>query len=409
MTRRLWVASELYYPEDTSTGYFLTRIAEGLAATYQVTVLTARPGYAQRDVQFASREVRNGVAIQRLPSIRASKDRLLNRAVGSALFSLAAFAIALARLRRGDLVLVVTNPPTLPFVILVAARLRGARPVLLVHDVYPDILAATKLISRASLAFRLLDRLFTALLRRFTLIVVLGRDMRDTIAAKLGTRADRVVIIPNWADLDLVTPSDRDANALRASLDCTDKFIVQVSGNFGRTHDLDAILAAAADLRDDDSVRVLLVGQGGRLATIDGALAERGLTNVTVLPRQPRDALSTMLTCSNLTVISYVDDMLGLSVPSRMYNIMAAGVPIAALADQRSELAQVIVEAGAGWTLGLGEPLADLVRRLAANPSDARARGDAGRLEAERNYGFASVIAAWQQALATVVLPAVAD
>ena len=409
MKRRLWVASELYYPEDTSTGYFLTAIAEGLAATYDVAVLTTRPGYSQRHVAVASREKRNGVEIHRLPGIRASKDRLLGRAVGLAVFSLAAFAAALVRLRRGDLALVVTNPPTLPFAILLAARLRGAQPVLLVHDVYPDILAATKLLPRASVAFGLLDRLFIALLRRFALVVVLGRDMRDTMAAKLSDRAGRIVIIPNWADLDLVDPADRDSNTLRVSLGWSDRFVVQVSGNFGRTHDLDSILAAAAELRADDSVRFLLVGQGGRLATIAHRIADQGLTNVTVLPRQPRDALSTMLTCSNLTVIPYVDDMLGLSVPSRMYNIMAAGVPIAALADARSELAQVVDEAGAGWTLSPGEPLATLVRRLAADPAAARARGDASRREAERSYGFATVIAAWRQALATVEPHALAD
>ena len=30
--QKVWVVSELYYPEDTSTGFFLTEIAEELAA-----------------------------------------------------------------------------------------------------------------------------------------------------------------------------------------------------------------------------------------------------------------------------------------------------------------------------------------------------------------------------------------
>ena len=34
MRPRLWVVSELYYPEETSTGYLLTVIAEGLARAF---------------------------------------------------------------------------------------------------------------------------------------------------------------------------------------------------------------------------------------------------------------------------------------------------------------------------------------------------------------------------------------
>jgi len=37
--RRLWVLSELYHPEETSTGYVVTKIAEGLAADFDVRVL----------------------------------------------------------------------------------------------------------------------------------------------------------------------------------------------------------------------------------------------------------------------------------------------------------------------------------------------------------------------------------
>ena len=36
----LWIISELYFPEQTSTGYILTKIAEGLAEEYNVQVIT---------------------------------------------------------------------------------------------------------------------------------------------------------------------------------------------------------------------------------------------------------------------------------------------------------------------------------------------------------------------------------
>ncbi|MCA9071662.1 MAG: hypothetical protein KDA84_22200, partial [Planctomycetaceae bacterium] len=138
---RIWVVSELYYPEDTSTGYYLTRIAQGLAerSSDPVHVLCGRPTYAARGQKTAWRETHGGVRIQRCWGTTWNKNRLLLRIVNLLTLSVSVFLVAAWRLQRGDRVLVVTNPPLLPFVISWACRLRGARCALLIHDVYPDV------------------------------------------------------------------------------------------------------------------------------------------------------------------------------------------------------------------------------------------------------------------------------
>ena len=65
MSNHIWVVSELYYPEETSTGYFLTRIAEGLARYYTVNVLCSQPTYSARGTRAPDREHHSGVDIQR--------------------------------------------------------------------------------------------------------------------------------------------------------------------------------------------------------------------------------------------------------------------------------------------------------------------------------------------------------
>ena len=401
--QRVWVASELYYPEDTSTGYFLTRIAEGLAGTFDVHVICGRPSYSARGLRVTATEQRAGTTIHRMPATRFDKDRLLLRLVNAATFTIVTFVFALLRLRRGDVVLVVTNPPTLPAVIVAAARLRGARTTLLVHDVYPEILAATGIVARDGAPYRVLAALFAKLARACDTIVVLGRDMRDVMAAKLGPAGPAVVIIPNWGDIDTIDPAARDANALRCKLGLDGKFVVQFSGNAGRTHDLDAVLDCAAASSDRDDVHFLLIGYGGKFAGVADRIARRGLTNITLLPRQPRDVLATMLTGSDLTVIPFIEGMIGLSVPSRMYNVMAAGVPIAAMTDARSELALVVAETRCGWILAPGDAgaLAALTKDLAAGRAmgEARQRGDAGRRAAEADYTIDRVIARYAETL----------
>jgi hypothetical protein len=77
----LWIVTELYYPEETSTGHFLTKIAEGLAKNKNVSVLCSQPTYSQRGLRAPKQENHNGVKIYRCWGGRLNKDFLPFRIV----------------------------------------------------------------------------------------------------------------------------------------------------------------------------------------------------------------------------------------------------------------------------------------------------------------------------------------
>src|SRR4051794_15542697 len=137
--------SELYYPEETSTGYVLTKIAEGLADRYSVHALCSQPTYSARGQRAPARETHNGVKIERVWGVTLNKDVLWQRLLNAVTISSSMFVRALQRLERGDVVLVVTNPPLLPIVTVAACKIRGASSVLIVHDVYPNVLIASRI------------------------------------------------------------------------------------------------------------------------------------------------------------------------------------------------------------------------------------------------------------------------
>jgi glycosyltransferase involved in cell wall biosynthesis len=217
--------------------------------------------------------------------------------------------------------------------------------------------------------------------------------MADLIARKVGS-ADRIVIIPNWGDATEVAPIERSTNLFAIAHGLTNKTVAQFSGNLGRTHDVETVLAAARRLEDRDGLRFLFVGYGGKTGLV--STAGDDLSNVLFAPRQSREMLGPMLSCSDATLIAFTDDMLGVSVPSRMYNVMAAGAPIIALADGRSELAQVVREEGCGWTLDTGD-IDGLCKLLIFIDSDdgrgeAVRRGAAGRRAMMRRYTSSIVV-----------------
>jgi hypothetical protein len=124
----VWVVSELYHPEETSTGQVMTGIAEGLAARFSVKVLCGQPTYAARGTRAPRAEVRRGVDIHRCVSSTLDKNRLAPRLLNAVTLSVSIFGQALRRFARGDLVLVVTNPPLLPFLMAAACRSTSGWP-----------------------------------------------------------------------------------------------------------------------------------------------------------------------------------------------------------------------------------------------------------------------------------------
>lgn len=393
---RLWIVSELYYPEQTSTGYFLTHIAEGLASTMPTEVVCGQPTYSEHGTRAAKNEERNGVQIHRVRATHFSKDRLALRAVNIITLTLSVSWFALIRFRRGDRLLIVTNPPTLPPIIGLIARWRKMETHLLVHDVYPEVLSATGFLHTDSLIYRLLERTFAATFRLYGSLIVLGRDMADVVSAKLDGPNHTVTIIPNWADADEIIPIARQSNPFLSANSLSAPYMVHFSGNIGRTHDVETILVAARTLRERSDIQFIFSGYGGKTGVVSEAIATGELPNVRLLPRQPRELLGPMLSSATATIISFVDEMKGLSVPSRMYNVLSAGTPIIAIADPASELALVVGEEEAGWVLDLkdADALTTLVEQLATpeGAKEAARRGANGRAAAESHYTFDIII-----------------
>jgi colanic acid biosynthesis glycosyl transferase WcaI len=397
LSPKLIVVTDYYYPDDISTGYFLTGIAEGLAKQHRVEVLCGQPSSASGASPAPSRETRNGVGIRRFYALGTKDKSLISRLVRSAHFGAAVLLGLLLRLHRDDVVLVVTNPPFLPFPVALACRLRRARGVLLVHDVYPDAFVASGLLRRRSWATRGLARAYAWLYRQFARVVVLGRDMRRLIAARLPPGAPDPVIIANWGDTDAIAPQPRQRNALLQRLGIADKFIVQFSGNLGRTHDIEILRAAAGTLRDERDIHFLVAGWGIKRSLLERLLAEETLPNITLLPRATRIDLATLLGACDVLAIAFVAGMSGISVPSRLYNMMAAGRPIVAATDADSELATVVAEDGIGWVVRPGDAaaLVATLREARHSPERRAAAGARARAAALNKYRDCHAIAAY--------------
>lgn len=357
----LWILTEVYFPEEISTGYYLTSIAECLTADWIVKVLTGQPKHMERGTRAPKREIRNGVEISRLWGTTLNKNIVALRLVNMLTIGLSTFFASLLRFRRGDKVLVVTAPPSLPFTTTIAAMIKGAGMTLLVQDSYPEILVAVGA-ARADSYFVHAVHLFNRWVYKYAeKVIVMGRDMRDLFTKKTAGLDLTIVTIPNWADLGAIHPTPRETNPLLDELGLLNRFVLLYAGNIGHPTDVETIIECVARLRDRPDIHFLFIGDGSKKAWLATQIENRSLENATLLDYQPRSTQNIFLNACDVGLVALIKGMKGTAMPSRTYNIMAAGKPVLAIAEAGSELALVVEEDSIGYRTDPGD--ADAFKR----------------------------------------------
>jgi glycosyltransferase involved in cell wall biosynthesis len=364
---KILVVSQHFPPDPTTTATYIGDIARALAADRRVVVLSASAHSATGP--GANPEVIE-IAFPATP-----KDALARRALAVLLLAVRMFAATLRRAARQDVVFCVTTPFTLPYGVMFAARLRGAATVLLIYDLYPEALQAAGLAKQTSLTARLIRLANGVLFRALDAIVTIGRDVEPLLLAYKGVTPDKIHFIPNWT---LLPPGYREVaagNRFRAGH--ASRLVVGLSGNLGFTHDAKTVFAAARLLRDNGDIHFLLSGWGVGWNELDELQAKEQLANVTLLAPVPQDDLVEFLSAADVWVIPYRRNIAGVSIPSRLYNLLAIGRAIIVAAEPAAEAALVIGEENIGWVVPPETPaaLADAILQAAADRADVTAKG----------------------------------
>ncbi|MBD0328660.1 MAG: glycosyltransferase family 4 protein [Thermoleophilia bacterium] len=353
---RLLVVNQYYRPGIEATARVLTELCEALADEWEITVVAGTVAGAAG----AGRERRNGVHVRRVASTAFARRRRSLRALNYLSYLLLALAAGV-RERRPDVVLAMTDPPLVGAVAAAVARRHRAPLVAVSQDVFPEVAEALGQLARPAVA-ALLRRLAAVPLRRAERVVAIGETMRARLEMK-GVPAARLAVIPNWVDTGALRPAPR-RNAWAREHGLEDAFVVMHSGNLGYAQDLETLVRAAALLGEE--ARVVVVGGGARRADL-AALARRERAPVRFLPYQPTGALPLSLSAADVHAVGLARGLAGLVVPSRIYGILAVGRPVVVHAEEESETAQLVRQAGCGLVVPPGEPEA-----LAAAVREAR-------------------------------------
>lgn len=363
---RLLFVNRFYWPETPATGQFLTDLAEALAARgHEVIVITSHSGSAQSPPS----ELRAGVRVHRIRSTRSRHTHVGSKTLDFATF----YAGALWRLwretRRGSFVIALTDPPLLGVGAWLVARLRGARIIHWVQDIYPEL--AGELAGQRWLG--VLRPLRNLAWRRADRCVTLGADMA-AVLERGGVQTGKISVLPNWAPAGLQPAEPAASDALRAAWGLTGQFVIAYAGNLGRVHDLEPALALADALRDDPTITIAFIGGGPRRATLEATAVRMGLERVRFLPAQPRAQLAAALEVGDVHLVTVRPGCENLVFPSKLYGIAAVHRPMIFIGPCKCEIARIVVGQGLGFAAERGDVsvLVAAIRRLAGDPAERR-------------------------------------
>jgi colanic acid biosynthesis glycosyl transferase WcaI len=396
---KILIHTMYYLPEMGSAPILMDELASSLAArghTVEIITTTPRPPHNRGyEGKLFVRETRNGVSVKRYPTNFTVHP--IGRLIAWSIYTLATFW-NLRTVRRGDVVFLRLPPLQLGLTGILARVFRGASVILNVQDIHPDLSIEAGLLRNpaaigAALAFE------KWIYKGHERIVVISDGFRRNLRAK-GVPEEKISIIPNWVDTDFLRPLPKD-NPVSRRTGLHDVFSVMYSGTISLSsyETLARILEAARFLVNDPGIRIVIVGDGLKLPDLRARADAMQLPNVVFLPFQPYADLPNLLASADALLVPLDKDKSFLSVPSKLYNFLAAGRPILGLATEASEVFQIIRDAECGLCAPPDDPdgIAAAVRTLKEAPERRAEMAAHGRRLAERTYSRRSVIEAFEK------------
>lgn len=338
---------------------------------HEVTVLTGFPNhptgvlapeYRRKIWRGTVRESVDGIDVVRswlipLPN-RKAIERILN-------YSSFCFSAALRGLFLKKFDVVIATSPQLLVGLSgwMIARLRGAKFVFEVRDLWPESLIATG-VSTSSWMYRSLLKISTRLYKNADHIVVVTPAFKQHIEAKFGCPAEKISVVPNGVDLDWI------ASARARYVPAQDgKFVVSFIGTIGNAHGVDVVLKAATILRESHpSVLFRIIGEGAERERIESCIKEQNCGNLQFLGHQPREKVPELIWNSDVCMVLLKrSEVFKTVIPTKMLEFMACGRPV--ILGVEGQALEILQEAQSGIAIPPedAEALVAAVLQLKAN------------------------------------------
>jgi colanic acid biosynthesis glycosyl transferase WcaI len=402
---RIIFLNRYFYPDHSATSQILSDLAFHLAAAGRnVHVVTSQQIYDDPAARLPSDEVVNGVHVHRVSTTRFGRSNLIGRGLDYLTFYWSMWRYIVSIAQRGDILVAKTDPPLLSILAIWVSKRRSTHLINWLQDLYPEIAIEFGVPFLKGPVGGAIAWLRNRSLRSADANVVLGQSMAARVRA-CGVAEDYIHIIPNWTDDKGITPVPMAENPLRREWQLEDKFVIGYSGNLGRAHEFETVLAAAETLRDDLRFVFIFVGGGKQFDELCRRVHARKLERTfRFFPYQDRTVLKYSLSLPDVHWLSLRPQFEGLIFPSKLYGIAAAGRPVIAITARTGEIADLVAQHDCGLAIEPGDSvgLSGAFLALSQDPVRCAEMGQHAREMLDANFSRRQSIELWRSTLAKI-------
>jgi len=345
-------------------GPLFRQLAEGLAPHYAdgAVLVTGHP-----DTLAMANQVEVKLKLQAAPGYNRRTHLLRIYSWFRYLLSISKY---LLKVRKGDVFLLVSNPPLLGLWVWLFSFIRPLHYAVLVYDIYPDVLVQANLLNKSSLPAKLWNLVNRLVYDRAESVITIGDRMAGRLRYQMLPKTADVSVVPPWSDVETLRPMARVDNPYAQDFVEADDAVILYSGNMGGSHDIDSMLKAAKLLQDQKRVRFVFIGNGEKLPAVESYIQQYPDGNVRVFPFQPEEMLPYTLTLADISLVALDEGFEELMVPSKVFSYLAAGSAVVAIANDNSELSDVMDKADIGMRVSAGNPkaLTEAILQLVNDP-----------------------------------------
>jgi glycosyltransferase involved in cell wall biosynthesis len=387
---RILVISQYFWPENFRINDL---VKEWVLRGHHVTVLTGIPNYPAGKVfgeyldqptAFSHYEGAKVVRVPMLPRRTGGFHLILNYSS----FVLGGSIWGAWRLRgiKSDVIFVFEpSPVTVGLPAICLGKIKKAPVVFWALDLWPETLAAIGVI-RSPTILAWVGRMVSFIYNRCTLVLGQSRGFLTSIAKYCNDKS-KIRYFPSWAE-DVFT--DENVEPAPEVPKMVNGFTVVFAGNIGEAQDMPAVLNAAEQLKDNEGIRWVIVGDGRKSDWLKSEVLQRGLNKQVLLPgRFSVERMPSFYAHADALLVSLKrDPVFSMTIPGKVQSYLMAGIPLLGMLD--GEGANVISDAHAGLTCEAGDAdgLVKAVLNMAAMTTEERKQlGFNGRKYAEQEFG----------------------
>lgn len=365
--KNLLIYANYYYPDVASTGQILQDLAEGLKNVFNVTVICTVPSYTGIiDDKYKTNkyyvEMIDNVKVIRVKVPEFDKCDKISR-IKNILVYFVRTLLATFKIDTQDYIFTISQPPILGGLLGVIGKFvnitqrKECKLIYNIQDFNPEQIIAVNY-SKSKLILKMMLYLDKFTCRMSNKVIIVGRDMEETLQCRFKDSPPVYCIINNWVDEKNIYPLAYDNDnvlAFKRKYNIENRFIFMYSGNIGLYYDLENIIKVVEKFKKVKDIAFVFIGEGSVKSKLEMYKEKHNLVNVVFIPYQSKENLIYSLNAGDVHWCVNAKGLKGVSVPSKLYGIMSVGKPVLGVLEDGSEAKIIIEEARCGYVVEPGD------------------------------------------------------